>query len=468
MEGKFSRQNLIAQGVSFLKETATNFDPLSKKIQFLESKGLSGPEILESIKNAEQSIFTNSEKWISNNILSSAIVIGVGCITYALTSSLLDDSQNEMHQLVEDDHALVEENTAAQDSVGDLERAFSENPASKLDDLINELTRVETALNKMTVALETYNNNAEKDEPKWIKEVSSKITTLIDEQQQQKKISPPDSNSKSETQPSLPNSDLHPTPSATEVSMPTESSCPRATTISTAQRLEEISVAVKTLGTDSKGIPTEQKLLTAGCGALIMYLKNILEHPDVPRYRKIITSNQNFKSLVQPLENYVAVLHSVGFVQKTPGSFEWAWVSGGDGSPSEADRSQLLRQAILQLTTRMTGCEGSGPVGSLDADASAGGGCKPLDHRIGVSAATGGKPVACVPGFLELLKTSASSTSASNALAPVCSPSSYGGFPSSLATPHSTQSGSTAFAGLSSLQYEELNPVCDGEYHFAS
>ena len=77
----------------------------------------------------------------------------------------------------------------------------------------------------------------------------------------------------------------------------------------------------------------EEALVTTlkqGCGALVMYITKLCEQPNVPRYRKITTTNQSFRSLVQPLNGHEKVLESVGFVRRT-NFYEWVWFQQQNG-----------------------------------------------------------------------------------------------------------------------------------------
>jgi hypothetical protein len=63
---------------------------------------------------------------------------------------------------------------------------------------------------------------------------------------------------------------------------------------------------------------TKDNLMTfddfkAGISTMTMYFKKIIENPQVPRYRRILKANQNFKTLVEPLKGYDAVMIAVGF-----------------------------------------------------------------------------------------------------------------------------------------------------------
>jgi PUB domain len=96
------------------------------------------------------------------------------------------------------------------------------------------------------------------------------------------------------------------------------------------------------------------------CGALTMYVRNVLDNPTLPRYRKITTTNVSFKTLVQPLTGYVEVLNAIGFRSSGTGAsnFEWTWQSdaslpdakGKDstvrsgGKPDEAGVKEILTE----------------------------------------------------------------------------------------------------------------------------
>lgn len=50
-----------------------------------------------------------------------------------------------------------------------------------------------------------------------------------------------------------------------------------------------------------------------GISTLIMYFKKIVENPQVPRYKRIPKTNQNFRTLVEPMKGYDAVMTAAGF-----------------------------------------------------------------------------------------------------------------------------------------------------------
>ena len=97
-------------------------------------------------------------------------------------------------------------------------------------------------------------------------------------------------------------------------------------------------------------------LFQQGCGALLLYVSKVHEHPSVPRYRKIAVSNATFKTLVEPLSGYAQVLAAVGFSRLggTDGTggpsqvqgknFEWTW--GGSPPETEKDSASTLLQGV--------------------------------------------------------------------------------------------------------------------------
>ncbi|KDO19039.1 hypothetical protein SPRG_14376 [Saprolegnia parasitica CBS 223.65] len=79
-------------------------------------------------------------------------------------------------------------------------------------------------------------------------------------------------------------------------------------------------------------------VIKQAAGILIMYTKNLVEQPDVPRYRRIATGNANFKQKIEPLQHHVALLTSIGF-EKVGMSMEWKW----HGQPSNLT---ILKAAV--------------------------------------------------------------------------------------------------------------------------
>jgi hypothetical protein len=83
------------------------------------------------------------------------------------------------------------------------------------------------------------------------------------------------------------------------------------------------------------------------CGTLNMYLKNLVDFPNIPRYRKISTTNQSFVSMVLPVKGHDDVLRSVGFAQK--GSYyEWLWAEAANSSSSPTDTTSIHKEYSIK------------------------------------------------------------------------------------------------------------------------
>lgn len=68
------RQEMVTNAVSFLTDPSVNDTPLTKKIQFLESKGMSNPEIQQALLHSQQQNLNSSQAQQSNIPTSSSVV----------------------------------------------------------------------------------------------------------------------------------------------------------------------------------------------------------------------------------------------------------------------------------------------------------------------------------------------------------------------------------------------------------
>ena len=64
-------EELINSAVSFLKDPQVGGSPLTKKVEFLESKGLNQEEIEEALKRANDNSTTTSSSSSSSSVASS-------------------------------------------------------------------------------------------------------------------------------------------------------------------------------------------------------------------------------------------------------------------------------------------------------------------------------------------------------------------------------------------------------------
>ncbi|CAH0519441.1 unnamed protein product [Peronospora belbahrii] len=110
--------------------------------------------------------------------------------------------------------------------------------------------------------------------------------------------------------------------------------------MSTAERMQK---ALKMLRTENS---LEQLKLAAGI--LSMYVKNLIENPDVPRYRRIATGNANFKQKIEPLKHHEELLKSIGF--ETSGlNMEWKWHTASKTTGAYDENIAILRAVLKAL-----------------------------------------------------------------------------------------------------------------------
>eukprot|EP01041_Mallomonas_annulata_P011167 gene11167-23335_t len=322
-----TRDNFISQGISFLKNTESS--AMSKRINFLETKGLSNKEIVEALKRADPKSLNStivphsSEFSIWNIVSSSAVMLGVGYFVYTLSSFL--ESPIEKHDEVISN--LMESNVYS----NNIEKE------NKLDEILKQLTNFSNLIEKQTDIMEkTIKDTVESTEPKWVEELKKISSTML---QNTETLNMKIQNT-NETSTSL--SELKKSNSSTSISdkpctIEDHMSAVR-TEILNLQRSAStsISTAAAANGNGNIGHNISNDMLKKGCEMLRMYLSNILEYPDIPRYRKIITSNQSFKTLVSPLSGHVAFLCSVGFIHRKTSSgvgassyFEWKGIRTG-------------------------------------------------------------------------------------------------------------------------------------------
>ena len=89
-----------------------------------------------------------------------------------------------------------------------------------------------------------------------------------------------------------------------------------------------------------------------GIGAIIIYVSNIIDNPDAPRYRRISTNNTNYKMVLMPLSGHELVLESLGY-QRHGASFDHTWKihskSKLDSSPIKNNNNSNNSQSAANL-----------------------------------------------------------------------------------------------------------------------
>ena len=75
-------------------------------------------------------------------------------------------------------------------------------------------------------------------------------------------------------------------------------------------------------------------------------MKNLRQHPAVPRYWRIATANANFVKFVQKLDGHAGVFEAVGFAPAGPAT--WKWGDGWKARPEFSARVLDAAAAALE------------------------------------------------------------------------------------------------------------------------
>ncbi|GLE05373.1 hypothetical protein PINS_up014386 [Pythium insidiosum] len=100
--------------------------------------------------------------------------------------------------------------------------------------------------------------------------------------------------------------------------------------------------------------------LKVASSILIMYVKNLVENPDVPRYRRIAPANANFKQKVEPLQHHAELLKAIGF-ESTGLNMEWKWHLL-DRSNGEFDEHLAVLRALLKALQALASSPSNDPI----------------------------------------------------------------------------------------------------------
>ena len=102
-----------------------------------------------------------------------------------------------------------------------------------------------------------------------------------------------------------------------------------------AKEEEEDSEAAAASTTTTDADDADNEALGPASATLTMYLKNIVNNPEVPRYHKISINNAAFKKSVAPVPGHVRLFESVGFT-RVGNYFEWIGIGSNTSTSSLA------------------------------------------------------------------------------------------------------------------------------------
>lgn len=327
MEGDPSslREDLIAQGLHFLQtnnaEAASS--PLSTRIAFLEQRGFSASEINETLSRlgggakvpAFRGILARNvaANWVINYVVIPLAVLGTGLLVYNLTGG------EEVFPKPEDGAGVG----AALDTNGAVVSGLAQQADEGDDD--NE------GVGGMS--------RPEDPPPLWAKELLRMSTALGQEMQAIK--------ARLDEQAAAAKLAAEAKEAAAAAAEKVDSEKHEAAPL--AVPLPDRLAAVLAAACNLKASTVSPEALQKCAGALAMYIRMLLEQPDVPRYRRISTTNDSFRTLVQVVEGHEQLLASVGFAKRGL-YFEWTWADGkGGASPDGAERTRILVECLALL-----------------------------------------------------------------------------------------------------------------------
>lgn len=325
MEGV--REDLISQGLKFLhsnQDIASS--PLSSKISFLETKGLTPSEINETLMRLTNFQRKNSGgsgtmlNWILNYIVTPLAIIGTGFLVYNLTGG-----EEEFPKPIDAQDPNTVQQIPSSNDLQDISAATSYRPP--LDDNLHDSYDSRSLV------------HVHEEQPEWAKELSrlsaalsedvkiikSKLDDLIAEKNKRE-------------------ADKDGEQMQLQKNSPDDVAVSRAP-ISIESRFTVLFDAIREFKEAAKSTSNEDAMKKC-CGSLIMYIKMLVEQPDVPRYRRISVTNDSFKSSVQSVQGHDKVLESVGFVRRGL-YYEWTWAATGSGSDQDAIPDSPSRALLL-------------------------------------------------------------------------------------------------------------------------
>jgi hypothetical protein len=109
---------------------------------------------------------------------------------------------------------------------------------------------------------------------------------------------------------------------------------------------EDLEKALQVLSSQNKA-----EELKVGANMLYLYCKNLSKNPTVPRYRKIYTNNNSFKSKVGNLAGACDFLFALGFVERS-NFFEWSPPNETSSDTKSQLDFALVALELLQKGTR--------------------------------------------------------------------------------------------------------------------
>ncbi|ETM01393.1 hypothetical protein, variant [Phytophthora nicotianae] len=390
------REEMVENGLKFLQHPNVQSTPLSERVSFLEGKGMTKEEIQEAIERHQNGGTATSTTSIVQTVapqqqqlptaapmmMSAAApiqmmqrrarypayvrvlwtvssLVGAASIltflwNYAVQSGyipwlrpmppLLEAAkvQEEKEQEAKKDEALLAELSSVSSAIQKQTEELSKL-SSSLDEKERDLQSKTLLTTQISSAL------AEQSNAQSIAELKAEISTLKTLLLSKKAENSDESNVKLEKEgnghtkkQSVTTIGSNNTEAAT-----TSGNSQQPSVVPQVSKAERMEMALKKLRTENS---LEQLKLAAGI--LSMYVKNLVENPDVPRYRRIAPGNANFKQKIEPLKHHEELLQSIGF-ETTGLNMEWKWHTASKTTGAFDENIAILR-ALLKALQSLT------------------------------------------------------------------------------------------------------------------
>ncbi|KUF81262.1 Peroxisomal membrane protein PEX14 [Phytophthora nicotianae] len=411
------REEMVENGLKFLQHPNVQSTPLSERVSFLEGKGMTKEEIQEAIERHQNGGTATSTTSIVQTVapqqqqlptaapmmMSAAApiqmmqrrarypayvrvlwtvssLVGAASIltflwNYAVQSGyipwlrpmppLLEAAkvQEEKEQEAKKDEALLAELSSVSSAIQKQTEELSKL-SSSLDEKERDLQSKTLLTTQISSAL------AEQSNAQSIAELKAEISTLKTLLLSKKAENSDESNVKLEKEgnghtkkQSVTTIGSNNTEAAT-----TSGNSQQPSVVPQVSKAERMEMALKKLRTENS---LEQLKLAAGI--LSMYVKNLVENPDVPRYRRIAPGNANFKQKIEPLkvafhgfeldyldtnvsfpivQHHEELLKSIGF-ETTGLNMEWKWHTASKTTGAFDENIAILR-ALLKALQSLT------------------------------------------------------------------------------------------------------------------
>ncbi|KAG3197699.1 hypothetical protein PC128_g6618 [Phytophthora cactorum] len=392
------REEMVENGLKFLQHPNVQSTPLSERVSFLEGKGMTKEEIQEAIERhqnggtataaappvqtaaqQQQQPFTTAAPmmmtaaapmqmiqrrarypayvrvlWMVSSLVGAASILTF-LWNYAVQSGyipwlrpmppLLEAAkvQEEKEQEAKKDEALLAELSSVSSAI--------QKQTEELAKLSSSLGEKERDLQTKTLLTAQISSSlAEQGNAQSIAELKAEISTLKALLLSKKTERTDESDAKlvKESNAETKNQSVltagSKTTEAATTSVNPQQLPAVVPQVSKAERMEK---ALKKLRIENS---LEQLKLAAGI--LSMYVKNLVENPDVPRYRRIAPGNANFKQKIEPLKHHEELLKSIGF-ETTGLNMEWKWYTASKTTGAFDENIAILR-ALLKALQSLT------------------------------------------------------------------------------------------------------------------